>query len=227
MTTTDTIFFIKETRTCQYTLVIHTPRLCGEPGFKSPRDDLKETPLRCRKIVESLEGVDPALPESPLPFRRPSPKPLPAPRARPPSGNGGVKVGKVAEGNEMRSQLLKFALDALLGKEHNAGEEGENVAEGQQADGNAAEGIKAGKFGDGLVAVGINEDGEMWVDKLPAAPKTGNNEEEFMEIELAGGEDANRLLKILQEAGYDVRMPGSEDSAYADEDDDIETHDEL
>ena len=50
MTSTDSVFFIKETRTCQYTLVIHTPRLCGEPGFKSPRDDLEDTPIRCRKV---------------------------------------------------------------------------------------------------------------------------------------------------------------------------------
>jgi hypothetical protein len=59
MTSTDAVFFIKETRTCQYTLVIHTPRLCGEPGFKSPRDDLEDTPIRCRKVRPCPDCIRP------------------------------------------------------------------------------------------------------------------------------------------------------------------------
>ena len=35
MTMTDTILFVKETQTCHYVLHIATPRLCGEPGFRS------------------------------------------------------------------------------------------------------------------------------------------------------------------------------------------------
>ena len=72
MTSTDSVFFIKETRTCQYTLVIHTPRLCGEPGFKSPRDDLEDTPIRCRKVRSLSLGPDcirPSTPNHPVPNR--------------------------------------------------------------------------------------------------------------------------------------------------------------
>jgi len=51
MTVTDTIVFVKETRTCEYTLVIHTPRLCSEPGFRRVLDDLPAQPIRCREVL--------------------------------------------------------------------------------------------------------------------------------------------------------------------------------
>ncbi|KAF8334059.1 uncharacterized protein EI90DRAFT_3015120 [Cantharellus anzutake] len=51
MTTTDKIFLIKEASTCSYVVVIHTPRLCGEPGFKSERDTQEESVMRCREIM--------------------------------------------------------------------------------------------------------------------------------------------------------------------------------
>ena len=47
----DKILLIKETSTCNYVLVIHTPRLCGEPGFKSERDTQEESVIRCREIL--------------------------------------------------------------------------------------------------------------------------------------------------------------------------------
>jgi len=51
-TTTDTIMFVKETSTCKYALVIHTPRLCGEPGFKSRAEHSEAAPIRCRQIMD-------------------------------------------------------------------------------------------------------------------------------------------------------------------------------
>ena len=47
----DKILFIKEASTCNYVVVIHTPRLCGEPGFKSERDTQEESVMRCREII--------------------------------------------------------------------------------------------------------------------------------------------------------------------------------
>jgi len=47
----DKILLIKEASTCNYVLVIHTPRLCGEPGFKSERDTQEESVIRCREIL--------------------------------------------------------------------------------------------------------------------------------------------------------------------------------
>ncbi|KAG6911461.1 hypothetical protein DXG01_014535 [Tephrocybe rancida] len=52
MTMTDTILFVKEAKTCSYVLVINTPRLCGEPGFKSHRDTSEDNQIRCREIVD-------------------------------------------------------------------------------------------------------------------------------------------------------------------------------
>jgi len=53
MTTTDTIFLVQETSTCSYVMVIQTPRLCGEPGFKSERETHEESVIRCREVVEN------------------------------------------------------------------------------------------------------------------------------------------------------------------------------
>lgn len=230
MTTTDSIFFIKETKTCQYTLVIHTPRLCGEPGFRSPREDVQDTPLRCRKVVDTLEGTDPTLPESPLPFQRRQPKPLPAPRQTP-SGNNNNNGGKLGDknldGKDPRSHMIKAALDALLGRtQKTAGDVG------------AGAGADQGKSGDntldhleGLVAVTVDDDGELRVEKLRGADSrlaAADDEDtgEVMEIELAGGEDATRLLRILREAGYDAVLPAFEDPK-KDEDEELKSHDEL
>lgn len=63
MTVTDTILFIKETATCHYVLVIQTPRLCGDPAFRSRRDSQEQSTIRCREIIQSteeLKGSDPA-----------------------------------------------------------------------------------------------------------------------------------------------------------------------
>ncbi|PVG02797.1 hypothetical protein CPB86DRAFT_725142, partial [Serendipita vermifera] len=219
-----------QTKTCQYTLVIHTPRLCGEPGFKSPREDVQDTPLRCRKIVETLDATDPTLPDAASPLQRRKPKPLPAPPAGSGSGSGGSgsssrsgagdKAGSAKENmdkQEMRSQLIKAALDALFGRNQ---EDGNDNTANNNADPNP-NGQKAGEAAGNLekfIAVTMDEDGEIYVDSLDdrLAPlgelKPGDNEdEEILEIELAGGEDAVRLMKILREAGYDAHLPGDDD----------------
>jgi protein OS-9 len=230
MTTTDSIFFIKETKTCHYTLVIHTPRLCGEPGFRSPREDVQDTPLRCRKVVDTLEGTDPTLPESPLPFQRREPKPLPAPRQTPGGNhNNGGKLGdKNMDGKDPRSHMIKAALDALLGRtQKTAGDLGAGAGTDQgKTDDNKHDHLE------GLVAVTVDDDGELRVEKLRGAesrlaPADDGDDGEVMEIELAGGEDATRLLRILREAGYDAVLPTFEDPNNKDEDEELKSHDEL
>lgn len=57
MTVTDTILFIKETTTCHYVLVIQTPRLCGDPAFRSRRDSQEQSTIRCREIIQSPEEL--------------------------------------------------------------------------------------------------------------------------------------------------------------------------
>ena len=57
MTVTDTILFIKETATCHYVLVIQTPRLCGDPAFRSRRDSQEQSTIRCREIIQSADDL--------------------------------------------------------------------------------------------------------------------------------------------------------------------------
>lgn len=57
MTTTDSIQFLKETSVCQYLMVIHTPRLCSEPGFQSLREKQPAVPIHCREILEPTVGA--------------------------------------------------------------------------------------------------------------------------------------------------------------------------
>ncbi|KAF9642772.1 hypothetical protein BDM02DRAFT_3233209 [Thelephora ganbajun] len=57
MTVTDTILFIKETATCHYVLVIQTPRLCGDPAFRSRRDSQEQSTIRCREVIQSAEEL--------------------------------------------------------------------------------------------------------------------------------------------------------------------------
>jgi protein OS-9 len=101
MTTTDHILFVKEAKTCSYVLVVQTPRLCGEPGFKSRSEQRDEALIRCREVVDSLAHADPALPEADVFFKRPArTKPV-----LPPPPPGKDKGG----------DALRKALEALLG----------------------------------------------------------------------------------------------------------------
>lgn len=55
---TDNILFIKETSTCHYILVIQTPRLCGDPVFRSRLESREESTIRCREIISSPEQLE-------------------------------------------------------------------------------------------------------------------------------------------------------------------------
>ena len=83
MAMTDTILFVKEAKTCSYVLVIHTPRLCGEPGFKSRRDAREEAVICCREVVAGPEPSAADLPQGDHPYKHPRRKTsLPATRAQ-------------------------------------------------------------------------------------------------------------------------------------------------
>lgn len=122
MTTTDTIILVREAKTCSYVLVVHTPRLCGEPGFKSRLESRDESFIRCREIVESIEPSTNA--ESPLmgtdrPLNKVSQRqPLltvpSRPPADPPAADGNSGKGKV------QSDRLRKMLEAVLGNPDNA-----------------------------------------------------------------------------------------------------------
>jgi protein OS-9 len=112
MTMTDTILFVKEAKTCSYILVIHTPRLCSEPGFKSRLESRDEALIRCREIVDSASNQNPdhaELPETDHPDKIPRRKPSSI-LSSTENQEGGTedKAGKYDE-------LLRKALEALVG----------------------------------------------------------------------------------------------------------------
>ncbi|KAF8574490.1 hypothetical protein K439DRAFT_1372269 [Ramaria rubella] len=127
MTMTDTILFVKETRTCEYVLVIHTPRLCGEPGFKSRLEQMPETAIRCREVVENVESVDPSLPEARHPFKRRPRPPIPAPPPAPPAPQQKADdetqtsspldtLRASVDRAQDTAKLLRQAIESLLGR---------------------------------------------------------------------------------------------------------------
>ncbi|CAG7846041.1 SubName: Full=Uncharacterized protein {ECO:0000313/EMBL:CCA69227.1} [Serendipita indica DSM 11827] len=133
--------------------------------------------------------------------------------------------------------MIRAAFDALLGRKDST--KGNNNNQGGTGEGKS----KGEDLADKIVAVSIDEDGEIqFLDSLgggskdkkkadknkdnAAAPtlrndQLGDDEGDVMEIELADGEDAARLMKILQDAGFDARFPG------ADDDEKEGKHDEL
>lgn len=104
MTMTDTILFVKEAKTCSYVVVIHTPRLCGEPGFKSRRDTGEEAQIRCREIVDTKPEIPTNLPASDHPIKPPRRKPIPPPPAE-----------RKAENDKAYDDMLRQALGILKG----------------------------------------------------------------------------------------------------------------
>jgi len=42
---------IKELAICSYVLIIHTPRLCGIPGFRNLEKEVESAGIRCRRVV--------------------------------------------------------------------------------------------------------------------------------------------------------------------------------
>ncbi|KAF4615460.1 hypothetical protein D9613_002962 [Agrocybe pediades] len=109
MEMTDHILFVKETKTCSYVVVIHTPRLCGEPGFMSRRDAGGEAEIRCREVVETLPEGQVDLPTADHPLKVPLRKTiLPTPVAIPKDGAG------FAEKEKVFNDIVRKALEVLV-----------------------------------------------------------------------------------------------------------------
>ncbi|QRW00154.1 glucosidase II beta subunit-like protein [Ceratobasidium sp. AG-Ba] len=116
MSSVDHIVFVKEVSVCNYLIVIHTPRICSEPGFKSQRDSVKAAPVRCREIVShDTVKFDRSQFESPIPnFLAPSRPILPA--APPPSQlKDKVAKGKSTDESDEKRKFLDVAISALFG----------------------------------------------------------------------------------------------------------------
>lgn len=118
MEMTDHILFVKETKICSYVLVIHTPRLCGEPGFKSRPAAEEQAQIRCREIVDKKPEDQAKLPTVDHPTKVPMRKTvLPAPKS---------KMEKAADGSESKAEafiddLFRKTLEALVAEKKSSG----------------------------------------------------------------------------------------------------------
>ena len=203
MTMTDSIMFVKETKTCHYVLVINTPRLCGVPGFKSRVDQRDEALIRCRQVVDAatLANADSSLPESdhPLHQRRPpvgAPPPLDAAEA--PSGAAtetdgdaiSQKDGTPSSGAVDHNDLLRRALEAIL----------------QKAGAVDPEGDGAGTAGAPRVVVEDVGDGEMVIEFISEIEMDeGGHVRRRVVDDLSRMMDSKMFEDALREAGFDVR----------------------
>ncbi|CAL1704373.1 unnamed protein product [Somion occarium] len=114
MTMTDTILFVKETQTCHYVIHIATPRLCGEPGFRSRLDAREESFIRCREILnaDAYEAADRTLPAADHPFKMPRKL---KPTTIAPSPPAEEKDGKQQSVKKTQHDLIRRALERLIG----------------------------------------------------------------------------------------------------------------
>ena len=205
MTMTDSIMFVKETKTCHYILVINTPRLCGEPGFKSRVDQQEEALIRCREVVDAatLANTDNQLPESDHPYRQ---------RRAPASSNPPPPLDAAEEDGHGRSDdhapdangaadaldhndLLRRALETIL----------------QKATRNNAAGHGAGAEGaEPRVVVEDVGDGEMVIEFISEVQMDDRADLERSVDDLSRMMDSNMFEDVLRAAGFDVRDEGVE-----------------
>ncbi|KZV71874.1 hypothetical protein PENSPDRAFT_605223 [Peniophora sp. CONT] len=207
MTMTDTILFVKETKTCSYVLVINTPRLCGEPGFKSRLDLREETPIRCRHVVDEagMKSADPNMPISDSPYAIPRPR---APIIEPPPI---LKTDPdVESATAALTKAVQLALDRMV---HKAGFDSANELPG-------------------TVLIEDAGDGEMLIEFLSAAelnqPLELDLDIEYDGVERDNGEavlpDSERLAAALRAAGFNVQSV-NEQGGYEDEYEDEQASD--
>jgi hypothetical protein len=199
----ETIHFVKETRTCSYVLVVHTPRLCSLPGFQAPADADKQAEIRCRQIVDALppsgdlnllagDGPHPAM----LPKKQPV---LPPPPVPPAAGD--------------KASSMKKLIERIMGVQG-----GDRVAKGLE------DAAVVGRDDDGTLVIELDDEllAELGIDVDAAY---GYGDEYYEDAEGGGaegygyvqGEDDGEhvagatLFDILKAAGYDVtteNMPG-------------------
>lgn len=197
MTMTDTILFVKETHTCHYVIHIATPRLCGEPGFRSRLDSREEAQIRCREILneEAYQAVDRNVPSAdhPLKMHQKAKPGIVAPPRKEKDSTQQQQQPPSAKNLKSQHDLIRKALERLLEKGGLAS--GEVIIESLDGD-------------DGVIVEYIETDLELDPDETP----TTYDDEEEEEGSDSGSRrgDANRgkspsLDDVLRAAGYNVK----------------------
>jgi protein OS-9 len=209
MTMTDSIMFVKETKTCHYILVINTPRLCGEPGFKSRIDQRDGALIRCRQVVDAatLANADNSLPEADHPFsqRRPpvaNHPPLDAAEALSGAGvetDGGDASHTAIEpdskddvGAYDHNDMLRRALEAILQKTGNP--QGNDAG----ADAGTTPRVVVEDIGDGEMVI-------EFISEIEMNDEGGGDEQRRVVDDLSKMMDSKVFEDALRAAGFDVR----------------------
>ncbi len=200
MTMTDTVLFVKETQTCHYVVHIATPRLCGEPGFRSRIDAEEEHFIRCREVLDAAEyeSADRDVRPASHPFRRPrQQKKVIAPPPPPPAETKAAESADEKAASDVHSEILRRALQRLLAHREHGPDDTHEVVE-QLPDG----------------------EGEFVVSFVDVELPEGADDAEYAEILIDDGADfGGRLHDILRAAGYEIRGEKADGEAVAEQDD--------
>ena len=191
MTMTDMILFVKETQTCHYVLHIATPRLCGEPGFKSRIDAEEEHYIRCREVVspEEYERVDRSLPAAAQPMKRIRPqKKVIAPPPAPESAKNKEEGKKAADPLALaHSDVLRKALERLLAARQDAAAGDSHIVVERLPDGEGGFMVELLDLDELAGGEGEGEDGEVYDFFLDDEPEYANYEARLADILRAAG----------------------------------------
>ena len=241
MTTMDQIQFLKETSVCRYLMVIHTPRLCAEPGFQSVREKQPAAPIHCREVIPKetfRTGTPPraptiicdphtlhpkvqlqqaTLPEAPYPndvfYRNPSHLPDPSlqQKKKADAKAWGVEIPNITD--MLGGDTIAKAIQKLLGKDVKVKSVGEPNTLAKAA-GEPVDGVQEFDLTFGVPIQG--EDGEeMYVQVLDLEGRQGQTPEELMQMV----QDAVAAVKSYEGKGGKAMK-------YEDEDEEP-SHDEL
>jgi len=199
MTMSDHILFVKEAKTCSYVLVINTPRLCGEPGFRSHHDVVEQAQIRCREIVHTQSQEFHDVPEADYPQK------IPRVKKALPSKVAGKPDEKVS-GTSHDSILLK-TIEAILG-----GTSGQVIVQpGTDAGEMVIEFLD--EFPEDLDGDDFDEMMDVGLDKITDAlraagydVKGNRNNKKFTADHSSGGDEGSKK----QDSSSDSRDPRSE-----------------
>lgn len=200
---TDTILFVKETKTCHYVMVIHTPRLCGERGFKTRLEQRDEAFIRCREVLAdeaALAAVDKSLPETPYPTQRRTRNPILGAPPTLPTVSAAEETAE-ADGRKLAvsplaERAILSAIEALLAAGGTSG--GSTKGGSQQQHQGEGTGESSG------VQVTPGKDGEVIIEFFDAADgeNVGRLEEIIDSFLAESSGNYKRLQDILRSAGH-------------------------
>lgn len=196
---TDTILFVKETSTCHYIMVINTPRLCGEPGFRTRLEQREEALIRCREILDSpedVDAVDKTLPATTNPFEHTAERLDIPPPPPPPLTEKADNLHTIID--KKTQDMLKAAIQAFIsGTGGNLKAQHVYSHEDEDEDGNGR--------GSGEAILVSDEDGDMLIDiEFIDADDTDDAIDKIQGLLGKASGKLERLEEALRAAGYDV-----------------------